>query len=123
MTAQADRTTKGAPPSPVLLTLVVPATLEENVADLLLEAPELAAGFTSSTASGHGAGLRFEAASERVRGRGRRVRFELALDCAAADALLARLRESLASANLYYWICPMLDCGTLGDHAARGARP
>lgn len=122
MTAQADRRTKGAPP-PVLLILVVPATLEENVADLLLEAPELASGFTSSAASGHGAGLRFEAASERVRGRGRRVRFEIALDSAGADVLLARLRESLAAANIYYWICPMLDCGTLGDHAARGAQP
>lgn len=123
MNAQADQGSMLAPPLPVLLTLVVPATLAENIADLLLETPELAAGFTSSTAAGHGAGMRFEAASERVRGRGRRVRFELALDSEAAHALLGRLRESLASANVYYWICPMLEHGTLGAHAARGARP
>ncbi len=112
---------EGPSSSPVLLTLIVPASLEENLADLLLEAPELAAGFTSSSASGHGAGLRFEAASERVRGRGRRVRFDVAIDAAAAPTLLARLREGLAEANVYYWICPMLECGTLGGRAVNGA--
>ncbi|RIK98224.1 MAG: DUF3240 domain-containing protein [Burkholderiales bacterium] len=107
----------------VLLTLVAPAALEEALADLLLEAPELADGFTSSAASGHGAGLRFEAASERVRGRGRRVRFEIAIEHRGADALLERLQAALRDANLYYWICPMLECGILGGRAGKGARP
>lgn len=113
-------------PSPtasrVLLTLIAPATLEENLADLLLESPELAVGFTSSPASGHGAELRFEAASERVRGRGRRVRFELAVDAAAAHALLGHLRASLGDANVYYWICPMIESGTLRRWATSGAK-
>jgi hypothetical protein len=109
--------------SRVLLTLIAPMTLEENLADLLLESPELAEGFTSSAASGHGAGLRFEATSERVRGRGRRVRFEIAVDAEVVGALLARLRASFGDANVYYWICPMLECGTLGARATAGAQP
>ena len=107
---------------PVLLTLIAPASLGENVADLLLEAPEFVSGFTSSAASGHGAGLRFEAVSERVRGRGRRTRFELVLGRANAAALLAQLRATLGDANVYYWICPMLECGNLGEPAQPGAR-
>ncbi|MCO5100818.1 MAG: DUF3240 family protein [Burkholderiaceae bacterium] len=108
---------------PVLLTLVAPASLGESVADLLLEAPEFVSGFTSSAASGHGARLRFEAVSERVRGRGRRTRFELVLGRGDATALLARLRASLGDANVYYWICPMLECGNLGEPAHSGAEP
>lgn len=123
MTERSDMQGNRGLAAPVLLTLIAPASLEENVADLLLEAPELASGFTSSAASGHGAGLRFEAASERVRGRGRRTRFELALVRSDADALLARLRASLGEANVYYWICPMVECGNLSDRAPAEARP
>ncbi len=123
MTKRSDMQTNTGLSAPILLTLIAPASLEENVADLLLQAPELASGFTSSTASGHGAGLRFEAASERVRGRGRRTRFELALGREDADALLARLRASLGEANVYYWICPMVECGNLSDRAPAEARP
>ncbi len=115
---------RGSPPmaSRVLLTLIAPVTLEETLADLLLESPELAAGFTSSAASGHGPELRFEAPSERVRGRGRRVRFELAVDEAAAHALLGRLHASLGEANVYYWICPMIESGSLNKRTTTGAK-
>jgi len=121
MTERPDRSSCASTPSVVLLTLIAAATLEENIADLLLESPELASGFTSSAASGHGADLRFEAASERVRGRGRRVRFELAVEEKAAHALLDRLRGSLGDANVYYWICPMIESGTLVARTTTGA--
>src|SRR5690606_19268774 len=62
-----------------LLTLVVPAALEETVADLLLDATDIAVGFTTSLASGHGATLELRRGNERVRGRGKRVKFEIAL--------------------------------------------
>ncbi|MCD6673894.1 MAG: DUF3240 family protein [Burkholderiaceae bacterium] len=117
MTAKDDPATHAGVAERVLLTLIAPASLGESVADLLLEAPELVSGFTSSAASGHGARLRFEATSERVRGRGRRTRFELVLGRAGAMALLERLRATLGEANIYYWICPMLECGTLGEPA------
>lgn len=112
------RAMDAAVPGPVLLTLIAPASLGESVADLLLEAPELVSGFTSSAAAGHGARLHFDAASERVRGRGRRTRFELVLDREGAAALLARLRATLGEANIYYWICPMLECGNLGEQTS-----
>lgn len=123
MTERPDRPSL-APTSPrVLLTLVAAETLEETIADLLLESPELASGFTSSPASGHGADLQFEAVSERVRGRGRRVRFELAIEQSAAHTLLDRLRGSLGGANVYYWICPMIETGTLVARTSTAAKP
>lgn len=123
MTERPERIADTAESPRVVLTLIAPAILEEALADLLLEAPELAGGFTSSAASGHGAGLRFEAASERVRGRGRRVRFEIVIDHREAEALLERLQAAPSDANLYYWICPVLECGILGGRAGKGARP
>lgn len=122
MTERAETGPRDSAPSWVLLTLIAPVRLEEPLADLLLEAPELVGGFTSSSASGHGAGVHFEAASERVRGRGRRVRFDIAIDRTAAEALLDRMQAEFSETHLYYWICPMLECGILGRRARGGAQ-
>ena len=96
-----------------LLTLIVPAPLEENVVDSLLATPALAAGFTTSAASGHGADLALESANEKVRGRGRRIRFEIAVSSTALAPLLQHLSEALRDANVYYWTTALRDCGRL----------
>ena len=96
-----------------LLTLIVPAALEETVADLLLDASDIAAGFTTSLASGHGAELELERGNERVRGQGRRVKFEIALSSSSLARLRAHLREALPEANLYYWTVELRRCGML----------
>lgn len=96
-----------------LLTLIVPAALEETVSDLLLDAPDIAAGFTTSLASGHGAGLEFESGNERVRGQGRRVKFEIALNSNSLARLRGYLRAALPEANLYYWTLELRSCGML----------
>lgn len=109
MTTCPDSTTR----PDTLLTLFVPAALEESVIDLLLAAPAPAPGFTTGPADGHGAGVRLESTSECVRGRGRRVRFEIALDAHAVAPLREHLRAGLSGANVFFWTTPLLDCGTL----------
>lgn len=96
-----------------LLTLLAPAALEEDVIDLLLAAPELAPGFTTSPADGHGADVRLASAAEQVRGRGRRVRFEVALRAQDVPPLCEHLRGGLSGAHVFSWTTPLLSCGTL----------
>lgn len=96
-----------------LLTLIVPAALAETMADLLLDAPDIVGGFTSSPASGHGATLEFMRGNERVRGRERRVKFEIALDSASLPGLRERVLAELPDVRLYYWTTALRSCGVL----------
>ena len=96
-----------------LLTLIVPAALEDNVIDLLLDAPDLVAGFTTSAANGHGADVRLERANEKVRGHGRRIRFELVLSSGSLVGLRRYLRDALPDANLYFWTVAVRESGLL----------
>lgn len=96
-----------------LLTLVVPAALEETVADLLLDATDIAAGFTTSLASGHGATLELRRGNERVRGRGKRVKFEIALSSSSLAGLREHLCAELPDAKLYFWTTELRSCGVL----------
>lgn len=96
-----------------VLTLVAPAALEESLVDLLLAAPGLALGFTTSAADGHGSGMALVTVNERVRGRGRRIRIEVVMSAAAVASLLGDLREALPDANVFFWVTSLLDCGRL----------
>jgi hypothetical protein len=96
-----------------LLTLIAPAALEENLVDLLLAAPGLALGFTTSAADGHGGEIALVTVNERVRGRGRRVRIEVAMSGGALAFLLDQLRAALPHANVFFWVTSLLDCGRL----------
>lgn len=96
-----------------LLTLIAPATLEDNLVDLLLALPALADGFTNHPADGHGQAVALVGANENVRGRGTRVCIRLALRADAVQPLLAELRTALPDANVFYWLTPLLDCGRL----------
>ena len=100
-------------PPDTLLTLVVPAALEETVADLLLDADDIVGGFTSSPASGHGTTLENLRGNERVRGRERRVKFEIALDAISLPSLRERVLAELPDARLYYWTTALRSCGVL----------
>lgn len=96
-----------------LLTLIGPAALEESLVDLLLAAPGLALGFTIGVAEGHGTVIDLVSTNERVRGHGRRIRIEVALQSAALASLLDELRQALPDANVFFWVTPLHDCGTL----------
>ena len=99
--------------SDTLLTLIVPAALEADLVDLLLDAPGIVTGFTTSPANGHGADVKLERPNEKVRGHGRRVRFEIALDANTLGQLRRYLRDALPDANLFYWAVPLRGCGVL----------
>jgi hypothetical protein len=101
-----------APPD-TLLTLIVPASLEETVADLLLDAPSIAVGFTTSLANGHGSEVKLERGNERVRGQGRRVKFEIALRADSLAELRRYLSAALPDANLFFWTVELRSCGML----------
>lgn len=96
-----------------LLTLVAPEALEENLVALLLAHPELSGGFTTLRADGHGATIALVGANENVRGRGRRVYFQLALARDAADQLLVELRQALPDASVFFWMVDLAKCGRL----------
>lgn len=66
-----------------LLTLIAPTALEEPLADLLIAMPELAHGFTCGPVEGRGVNVPLVGADESVRGRGKRIRIDIALDSAA----------------------------------------
>ncbi|TXL66958.1 DUF3240 family protein [Zeimonas arvi] len=97
----------------IVLTLVAPAALEEPLVDLLLAMPELAGGFTSSPADGHGTRVPLVGADENVRGRGKRVRIEIALASAALSTLLDAIRQAMPAAPIHFWTMPILDFGSL----------
>jgi len=96
-----------------LLTLIAPAALEEALVDLLLAMPDLAGGFTSGPADGHGTRVPLVGADENVRGRGKRVRIEIALESAAVPALLDAIRHAMPGAPIHFWTVPILEFGSL----------
>ncbi len=97
----------------VLLSLVVPARIAQDVEDLFLAHPELVGGFTTSAVDGHGSAVRLVAPAELVSGHAPRVQLQLVGSLADLQAVLARLRESYPGANLFYWIVPVLEAGRI----------
>ena len=99
--------------SPVVLTLVMPAEVENALIDTLLEHPELAPGFTTDAVEGHGERIRFVGTAEEVRGRAAYCRVQHVTTRDAAEALLAILRKRFAGSRVYFWITPALAFGRL----------
>ena len=96
------------------LTLSFPSVLEDNILGRLLEHPEWAEGFSTARIEGHGRAGTAHAAAELVRGRAARLQVQIVLSREDAHALLADLREALPSAEIAYWVTPVLDFGRLG---------
>jgi hypothetical protein len=99
--------------SPVVLTLVMPAEVEDALIDTLLEHPDLAPGFTTDAVEGHGERIRLAGTAEEVRGRAAYCRVQHVTTRAAADTLLAILRERFTGSRVYFWITPVLAFGRL----------
>ncbi|MEK8088841.1 DUF3240 family protein [Thermithiobacillus plumbiphilus] len=94
------------------LTMILAPTLEEQVLDLLLTAPETSA-FTSTSVFGHGANPGDLNTAEQVLGRTRQVQVQLILSRQDADALLARLRQQLPGIGIPFWLSPVLERGMI----------
>jgi hypothetical protein len=93
-----------------LLHLICSPTLEDSLAEWLLERAEVP-GFTSLPISGHGSSERSMTLAEQVAGRSSRVLFMLELPEPTARALVEAVRAEFAGSGLHYWLLPMLAAG------------
>jgi hypothetical protein len=96
-----------------LLTLVLPLALEEETLDLLRQHTDLVPGFSVVHGQGIGSHAPLTTAMEQVQGRARRVFISMALRRADVEPLVARLRGTLSSAQVFYWVAPLLAYGRL----------
>lgn len=94
------------------LTLLCPPELEEKILDLLLVDTAVTL-FSSAPSFTHGLHPQSLDRLEKVLGRGHSVSIQLLLDRTAADALLERLRASVAGTGVTYWMTHVLDTGEL----------
>lgn len=94
-----------------LLTVVIPHRLEDEFVDLLLRYPEWVVGFTIAKAEGKGRQVTLHGAGEEVRGRARRVQLQMVMAREDAAALLDELKRALPSAQIAYWLVPVIEFG------------
>lgn len=94
-----------------LLTLVFPPELEEAVVGLLLEHPKWGSRFICFRGDGHGQAMPLSASAELVRGRTPRLIVQMLVVRAEAHALLAELRDAVASREVAYWMVELAESG------------
>lgn len=95
----------------VLLTIVAPGRLKDELLELLLKHPELASGFTVSQAEGHGANLAFRTVTDQVRGREDRIRAECVINNGDLHALREIIKHGLPGSNIVCWAVPVMEFG------------
>ena len=98
-------------PLDCLLTLSLPAELEEELIDLLREQGEAVPGFTLLPAEGFGAGTRMHSAMEQVRGRSRRRLAQILMQQGNVMPVLEALRAKLPSDEIAWWTSPVTAFG------------
>lgn len=96
-----------------LLTLTLPAALEDDVLDFLLDHPDWAGGYTVTDAHGMGRGMRLSSTMEQVQGRRRSRQVAIAGEGAQLRQLLAALAQQIPSSEVSYWLLPMTEFGRL----------
>jgi hypothetical protein len=96
-----------------LLTLVLPHTVEAAVLELLESSAALESGYSVLPAQGLGIGAQLHTVMEQVQGRARRVLVQAVLQQDQLPALLESLRAAVPSAEVSYWVAPLLEHGRL----------
>ncbi len=94
-----------------LLTLALPADLEEEVLDHLSAHPEWVSGFSVVHAEGFGAGARLRTSMEQVRGRSRRRLVQLLIRQEQVQPLVDSLRSSFSTPEMAWWAAPISGFG------------
>jgi hypothetical protein len=97
----------------VLLTLVVPDSVAEQVEDFLLSRPDLVRGFTVTRADGHGSLVPLLEVAELVAGHAPRHLIRTLGEADTMRAVLAALRAAMPGVHVYYWLTPVLEAGRL----------
>ncbi|MDD5578055.1 MAG: DUF3240 family protein [Methylobacter sp.] len=93
-----------------LVTLQVPVSLEELIVDCLL-ALESELGFISFPVSVHNHQHKGLSLSEQVRGRQKKIRFQLQVDEPGLFALLTQLKQDFSGAGIHYRVLPVIEHG------------
>jgi hypothetical protein len=94
-----------------VLTLALPASLEEEVLDHLLAHPEWVDGFSIAHQEGFGSGASLVSAMERVRGRARRSVLTVLMETAHVEPLLQGLRQAFPTPDILWWSMPVTASG------------
>jgi hypothetical protein len=95
----------------ILLIIIAPAQLKDELLELLGEHPDLASGFTVSQAEGHGPDLAFQTLTDQVRGRVDRIRVECVIESANVSALRGEIKQKLSGSNIVCWTVPVMEFG------------
>ncbi len=90
-----------------LLTLAIPADLEEEVLDHLAAHPQWVEGFSLVNAEGFGSGARLRSTLEQVRGRSRRRLVQLLMRQEHVSPLIESLRVGFKTPEMSWWTSPI----------------
>ncbi len=94
-----------------LLTLALPADLEEEVLDHLSGQREWVSGFSVIHAEGLGAGAALRSTLEQVRGRSHRRLVQLLMKTEHVEPLLESLRREFSTPEMAWWTAPVSGFG------------
>lgn len=98
----------------VCLHLVVPDALAARIVDHLLEHAGWVGPFTTDRVQGHGDPEGIASPAEQVRGRSGRIEIDILMVRSHVGELIAHLRADLPSADVVWWLSPVLESGSLG---------
>ena len=96
-----------------LLTLALPAALQEEVLDFLQAHPEWVSGFSVVHAEGFGAGSHLRSTIEQVRGRAQRVLVQMSMQVIHHPVLIETLGKEFPSKEIAWWLTPIMAFGRL----------
>jgi hypothetical protein len=98
----------------VVLTLLAPAALKEEIVDLLLgHEPTAQAGFVTREVHGHGISADYYSVVEQIRGFSRQVEITLTAPEPDVRSLLAILSAELPARGINYRMIPVAATGTI----------
>jgi hypothetical protein len=96
-----------------LMTISLPAALEEEVLDFLQSHPEWITGFSIIAAEGFGSGSRLRSTLEQVRGRAARMMIQTVMTDTDCTPLTAALFTQFPSDEIAWWTMPISGFGRL----------
>jgi hypothetical protein len=99
------------PTNDCMLTLALPAELEEEVLDHLASHREWVSGYSVTHAEGLGRGAQLRSPMEQVRGRARRRLVQLLMRKEHVPLLIGSMRAAFKSPEMAWWTAPISDFG------------
>lgn len=97
-----------------LLTIALPADLEEEMLDHLASRTEWVSGYSIVHAEGVGSGAHLRSTMEQVRGRARRRLIAVVMRSEHVAPLIESLRATFRTTEVAWWTAPLTGFGRLG---------